>query len=144
MKKIILVSIVAATMCSIIACKKVTIINPAVTTYEPSIVGLWKGKYSLDTVSAPTLDVIYKLNLDGSVLVYNGADTSNATAKGSGSWYVYHPIAYVNYIFYSYYNNPSITFFAVWTDNSSYKQINAQWFYDAALKPTGNLVLTKQ
>jgi hypothetical protein len=100
MKKIIL----AATVITIVftACKKSKVEEPEPT---PALVGLWKGKYYLNTNVFLGYDVIYLFRKDGTMRVYNGADTSTATVKGDGIWKLTLPTDIVSE--YTYVGSPT-------------------------------------
>jgi hypothetical protein len=120
-------AIFTITLITVYSCKKKD--QPRV----PSIYGMWKGKYSPDSNSSPSQDVIYRIDENNTFYVYNGADTSTATEKGkSFSFGIYNNILIENAFLaeYTYYNAPAVEFtlFAEEVDKS-YKTFKGIWQY---------------
>jgi hypothetical protein len=78
MKKLLFALIITAL--TFAACKK-----SKTPEAIPKYIGLWKGKY-YNAGGGIIGDVIHYYKNDGTVRVYNGADTSTATIKGVGIW----------------------------------------------------------
>jgi hypothetical protein len=99
----------------------------------PSIYGLWKGKYAPDSNSSPSQDVIYRINEDNTLYVYNGADTATAKQKGkSFTFGIVKDLITENgfYANYTYNNAPTIEFaIAVEEIDANYKFFKGVWNY---------------
>jgi hypothetical protein len=101
MKKFLLACVFfTAALC---ACKK-----KEPTVIIPGIYGVWKGKFSKDMNKAPDNDIIFRIEKNGKVFVYNGTDSCKAKEKGSsiGSFIVVGNITGI-IIEYTYTNEPT-------------------------------------
>ncbi len=118
-------------------CTKKVYVTPSPLFINQTPYGMWKGKYSLDTNSVPSLDVIVRCDKNGKAFVYNGADTNTATNIGSGY------IGYTGFeivIYYTYDNvNPFIM--ELMTD-ANFKTMNG--YYTLNGIAGGKVQLTKQ
>jgi hypothetical protein len=83
MKKLMLAAIIFTI--AFTACKKSKLEEP-ISTPIPSLIGLWKGKFSADLNTQPTQDVIFYFKQAGVVRVFNGLDTTTASQKADGTW----------------------------------------------------------
>jgi hypothetical protein len=55
---------------------------------DPTITGLWLGKYSSSSTSYPTLGYAFLFRKDGTVRVFNSSDTAAASGKAEGTYQV--------------------------------------------------------
>jgi hypothetical protein len=97
MKKVSFVIIVLGI--AFTACKKSKVEEPSPESISPAV-GLWKGKYYLNTNIFLGYDVIYLFRKDGTMGVYNGTDTTTASAKGIGIWKLVPPTDIVSEYYY--------------------------------------------
>ena len=155
MKKITLIIIIAAI--TFTACKKSKVEEP-VAAPTPTVVGLWKGKYSLTTTSPLNQDVIYYFKGNGNIYVYNGTDTTTASQKGQGFWVLstFSGAASIKSVVatYYYFSTPSteftIRFYADKNFTKSNNPSDDSWGIGSFilnpldLVPSGKIVLTKQ
>jgi hypothetical protein len=124
------------------ACKKK---EPTVIT--PGIYGVWKGKFSKDMNTAPENDIIFRIEKNGKVFVYNGTDSCKAKEKGSsiGSFIIASNITGI-IIEYTYSSEPTkmygITAELDATQTSLEGTLEAQLNNNNVF--TGKLIATKQ
>jgi hypothetical protein len=159
MKKLLLTT--AIITIAFTACKKSSVEEP-LPAQIPTIVGLWKGKFSVSLTTQPTQDVIYNFKSNGTVEVYNGTDIATATAKANGFWNIIKGAifggggygALVN-VEYTYSTAPTVYYSTRFQpDENQTKSISPtiwdQWgtgrvYYDlSSFTPKGYLTLTKQ
>ena len=80
MKKKMLFAVLAASVMIASSCKK-----SSTTTTDPGYVGLWKGKYGSGATTYPTNAYQFLFRNNGTVRVFDGADTATAT-KAEGTY----------------------------------------------------------
>jgi hypothetical protein len=132
MKQIVILSTIVTLLTIATGCKKKeTPPPPPPPIVKPSIYGMWKGKYAPDSASAPTLDVIYRIDESNTVYVYNGTDTSTAVEKGKSEATFIFKIGDETGLqtIYSYYSNPSTKFGLEVIIDSANKTFEGEWDY---------------
>jgi hypothetical protein len=137
-KYILYISILVISAIS--ACKKKPIV-------APSVHGIWNAKYSLDTNSSPSLDVIYRLERNGVMYIYNGNDTAKSTEKGvsTGSAFAIENGETTMYIIYNYYGVSNIKYGIEVLVNPSFQTFEGTWSsYANGITTKGNIKATKQ
>jgi hypothetical protein len=122
------------------ACKKKPI-------ERPSVFGMWKAKYSLDTSVAPNLDVIYRVEKNGIIYVYNGNDTAKATEKATSHGAIISTGNGITtlYFGYKYPNNPNTTYYVEVDLDPMFKTFEGTWDVEInnTLTAVGKLIGTK-
>lgn len=95
MKTIVITALSCFVLSSLFSCKKDKV-------DLPTIVGLWKGKYSNSLTSYPTNGYAFLFRSNGTVRVYNNTDTISAgTLKAEGTYSVTNSIVTTTYSYIS-------------------------------------------
>jgi hypothetical protein len=141
MKKILLAA--AIITIAFTACKKSKVEEPA----APTIFGFWKGKYAIGA-NTPSLDIIYLVNPDNTIRVYNGTDTATASVRGIGSWNYDNTDKNKFETVYDYYTTTGTLIsrnFVVVNLNADFKNMNGNWTSSNGIPaPMGTLIFSKQ
>ncbi len=111
------------------------------TDIAPSLFGTWKGKFGIGANVSPNQDVIFEFKDDGTMLIYNGADKTTATTKGTGTYVTIDGFKEIS-CKYMYTGN-QIPYAVMLTTTAAFQTMTGTWTYNQGT-PGGKIEFMKQ
>lgn len=105
----------------------------------PSIIGLWKGKYGNGATTYPTSGYAFLFRKDGTVRVFNNADTATA-GKSEGTYTLSGSTVTTNY---TYLAPASGTYSTTATVNANFSFMEGSWGSGTSTTSGGKFFINK-